>query len=410
MDLDNSYKYYRLENGIGVVFKRNHSIVAHSGVFINVGSRDEEKDEEGIAHFIEHAIFKGTEHRKPYHILNRIDGVGGELNAYTTKEETCVYASALCQHLERCLELFADILFHSTFPDKELAKEKDVVLDEINSYKDVPSELIFDEFEEMFFDGHSLAHNILGSPKNIRKFSAEKIRNFMTRNYTTDRMVISVVGNVDFDKVIRLCKKYFEQFPSSKSSTVRLSPEKCVVFDKTLNKHIHQVHVLIGCRTYNTYSDNKVAFTLLNNLLGGPALNSRLNIAIREKYGLCYNIESQYNAFSDVGLFYVYAAMDADFKDRIVDLVFQEIRKIKDVGITESQLKAAKQQLMAQIAISTESPLNEMQAMGKSFLNFGRVDSIDEINDDIQKIDCNLLKHIANEIFIEDNFSKLLYY
>lgn len=404
------YIYHRLDNGIGIVFKRSHSIVTHSGVFINVGSRDEDKNNEGIAHFIEHAIFKGTTHRKPYHILTRIDGVGGELNAYTTKEETCVYASALGKHLERCLELFSDILFNSTFPEKEITKEKDVILDEINSYKDTPSELIFDEFEELFFGKHALAHNILGSAKNIRRLNSDDLLNFVKEKYTTDKMVISIVGNEDFDKIVRLCEKHFGHIKPSVSKSIRQQPTEHIIFNTEKNKHIHQAHALIGCKAYNTYSANKVAFTLLNNILGGPALNSRLNIGIREKYGLCYNIESQFTPFSDTGIFYVYAAMDNDFRQRIVELIFLELKKLKDIKLTSQQLNSAKQQLIGQLSINTESALNEMQAMGKCFMNFEKVDSLEEINNDIMEVSAEQLQSIANEIFVEDNFSRLFYY
>ena len=402
------YNYHRLTNGIGIVYKHTRSMVAHSGVFVNVGSRDEDKNNEGIAHFIEHAIFKGTTRRKAYHILNRIDGVGGELNAYTTKEETCVYASALDKHLERCLELFADILFNSTFPEKEIEKERDVILDEINSYKDTPSELIFDEFEEQFFGTHSLAHNILGSAKNIRKTTGRHLDAFIKQNYTTDKMVISVVSNTAFEKVVAMCEKHFGHISPSTSAGRRTAPDNYIHFDIEKNKHIHQAHVLIGCPAYNTHSDKKVAFSLLNNILGGPALNSRLNMGIREKYGLCYNIESQYNPMSDTGIFYIYAAMDVEFKDRISMLIADEINLLKDKKLSPTQLNAAKQQLIAQVAINAESALSEMQSMGKAFMTFGKVDTIDEINNDIQQITADQIQEAANETFT--GFSRLVFY
>lgn len=402
------YNYHRFANGIGIVYKHTRSMVAHSGVFVNVGSRDEDKNTEGTAHFIEHAIFKGTTRRKAYHILNRIDGVGGELNAYTTKEETCVYASALDKHLDRCLELFADILFNSTFPEKEIEKERDVILDEINSYKDTPSELIFDEFEEHFFGTHSLAHNILGSAKNIRKTTGKHLSTFIKQNYTTDKMVISVVSNTAFEKVVAMCEKHFGHISPSTSAGRRCAPSSYIRFDIEKNKHIHQAHALIGCPAYNTHSDKKVAFSLLNNILGGPALNSRLNMGIREKYGLCYNIESQYTPMSDTGIFYIYAAMDADFKDRINELIAQEIELLKNKKLSPTQLNAAKQQLIGQVAINSESALSEMQSMGKAFMTFGRVDTIEEINNDIQQVTADQIQEAANEIFTD--FSRLVFY
>lgn len=403
------YRYHRFGNGIRLVYRQNVSPVTHCGVFINVGSRDENEDEEGMAHFIEHCIFKGTEHRKSYHILSRIDGVGGELNAYTTKEETCVYASALNQHLERCLELFADILFCSTFPEKELDKEREVIVDEINSYKDTPSELIFDDFEEMCFASHPLSHNILGTPRNVRKFSPEKVRDFMKRHYTTDKMVISVVGNADFGKVVRLCEKHFGSRPATVSTAKRETLKEFKVFNQTRNKHIHQVHGLIGCPAYNSFDDKRTAFTLINNILGGPAMNSRLNIAIREKFGLCYNIESQYSVFSDTGLFYVYVATEPNFKDKITELIFKELSIFRETPISDTKLRMAKQQLIAQMAINNEQPLNEMQSVGKSFMVYDRVDSMEEIIEDLEKITPKQVSEVADEIFNVGKFSQLFY-
>lgn len=402
------YNYHRMANGIGIVYKATRSMVAHSGVFINVGSRDEDKHNEGIAHFIEHAIFKGTTRRKAYHILNRIDGVGGELNAYTTKEETCVYASALDKHLNRCLELFADILFNSTFPEKEIEKEREVILDEINSYKDTPSELIFDEFEEQFFGTHSLAHNILGNAKNIRKTTGKHLSSFIKQNYTTDKMVISVVSNTPFEKVVAMCEKHFGHIAPHTTAGQRTAPNQYIQFEIEKNKHIHQAHALIGCPAYNTHSDKKVAFSLLNNILGGPALNSRLNMGIREKYGLCYNIESQYNPMSDTGIFYIYAAMDADFKERINELIAHEINRLKTQKLSPTQLNAAKQQLIGQVAINAESALSEMQSMGKAFMTFGKVDTIEEINNDILQVTANQIIEAANEVW--HDFSRLVFF
>ncbi len=403
------YQYHRLSNGIRIVFKRNTSPVIHCGVFVNAGSRDETKAEEGMAHFIEHAIFKGTEKRRAYHILNRIDGVGGELNAYTTKEETCIYASALTQHLERCIELFADIIFHSTFPEKELIKETEVIVDEINSYKDTPSELIFDDFEELFFGNHSLAHNILGTPRNIRKFDTASIRNFMQRNYTTDRMVISMVGNVDFAKAIHLCERHFGCQPATVSENIRKPVENTNYFVAKRNKHGHQVHALFGCPAYSSFDDRRIVFTLINNILGGPAMNSRLNIGIREKYGLCYNIETQYTIFSDSGIFYIYTAMHPDFKEKIIELVFKELDTLRNTPLSTTQLHMAKMQLLGQMAINNEQPLNEMQAIGKSLMVYDRVDSIDEIATEIDAITAKHVLDAANEILGKQRFSQLFY-
>lgn len=403
------YLYHTLPNNIRIVFRKNNSNVTHAGVYINVGSRDEVGADEGMAHFIEHSIFKGTEHRRAYHILNRIDGVGGELNAFTTKEDTCIYASALSIHLERCLELFSDILFHSTFPTHEIEKEKDVVVEEINSYKDVPADLIYDEFEELAFAGHPLAHNILGSKKNVKHFTTESISRFMRQNYTTDHMVITVVGNVEFSRLVRLCEKYFGGYAQQPSVANRTIKPTYHPFSRTINRHTHQVHALIGCQAYDAYSDHKCAFSLLNNVLGGPAMNSRLNVAIREKYGFCYTIESQYVPFTDAGLFYIYAGLDSDAQDRATELVMKELRHCCDTPLSTLQLHAAQQQYIGQMAINNELGQNEMQGIGKAYLLYDHVDTIEEMSNDIRNVTAHDIQEVANRLFQPQNFSFLYY-
>lgn len=403
------YQYHTLNNGIKIVFRQNNSTVTHSGVYINVGSRDERGRDEGMAHFIEHSIFKGTEHRRSYHILNRIDGVGGELNAFTTKEETCIYASSLAIHLERCLELFADIIFHSTFPEKEIEKEKDVVLEEINSYKDSPVDLIYDDFEQYIFDGHPLAHNILGTPHNVKLFTQQRLHDFLRRNYTTDRMVISVVGNADFKRVVYLCEKYFGDYPCSASDVDRTQTPRYCQFDRTLNRRTHQMHIMVGGQAPDTFDERKVAFSLLNNIIGGPAMNSRLNVAIREKHGFCYTVESQYTPFSDAGLFYIYAGIEGDAREQYIELLHQQLHHLADTPLTPTQLHNAKQQFVGQMAINNESPLNEMQAIGKSYLTYDRVDTLEEMQRDIEAVTADEISILANEFLNADKLSYLIY-
>ena len=413
------YEYFTLNNGIRIIFRRNNSIVTHAGVYINVGSRNEQDSEEGIAHFIEHSIFKGTEHRHSYHIRNRIDGVGGELDAFTTKEETCVYASALSEHLERCLELFADILFHSTFPLHEIEKEKDVVIEEINLYRDTPAELIYDDFEERYFGNHPLGHNILGSKKNVRRFTPDALKQFMHRNYTPDRMVISVVGNVEFKKLVHLCQKYFEHkegnhkddisqkgISNSQPSTLNFQPS---TFNVSIHKHTHQVHLLAGCPAPTLYDKNKTVFTLLNNIIGGPAMNSRLNVAVREREGFCYTIESQYIPFTDAGLFYIYAGIDSEATERGTELILNELRHMRDTLMSPQRLKAAQNQLIGQMAINNDSGINEMQSIGKACLNFEHVDTLEEMNRDILAVTAQELQETARQYLAEENFSFLRY-
>ena len=383
------YEYHTLPNGIKIILSHTPSRVTYSGVYINVGSRDEVGADEGMAHFIEHSLFKGTEHRKAYHILNRIDGVGGELNAFTTKEETCVYASSLSEHLERCLELFADILFHSTFPLNEIEREKDVVLEEINSYNDSPSELIYDQYEELAYEGHPLAHNILGTKRNVKKFTPERLRRHMERNYTPERMVV------------------FQNTPSIQNT--RNSKPEFHVFDRHINRHTHQAHVLIGCEAPDIYHGDKTAFTLLNNILGGPAMNSRLNVAIRERYGFCYNIESQYVPFSDTGLFYIYAGVDLDAEEKVRHLITNELLLMAETPLTERQLRSAQRQMMGQMAINDDFGMNEMQSIGKAYLSYDHVNTLEEMNADLLSVTPADLLRVAQERFHPEKFSTLVY-
>ena len=414
------YEYHTLPNGIRIILSHTPSRVVYSGIYIGVGSRHESGVDEGIAHFIEHSLFKGTTHRRAHHILSRIDGIGGELNAFTTKEETCIYTTSLAEHLPRCLELFADILFHSTFPEAEIEKEKDVVLEEINSYSDTPSELIFDQFEEMAFEGHPLAHNILGSKRNVRHFTSERLRRRMSEEYTPERMVVAVAGNVSFDRLVRLCEKYFG-FPgnSGLSGITGVSGDSGIsgntkrpvarVFHRHISRRTHQAHLLIGCEAPDIFSQQKTAFTLLNNILGGPAMNSRLNVAIRERYGFCYTIESQYVPFSDTGLFYIYAGVDLDAEERVIALIKNELRRMAETPLTPRQLRTAQQQFIGQMAINNDNGLNEMQSIGKAYLSFDHVDTLEEMNADIMRVNADELAGIAAQHFNPESLSILVY-
>ena len=381
-------------------------------MYINVGSRDESGADEGMAHFIEHSLFKGTEHRRAYHIQNRIDGVGGELNAFTTKEETCVYASSLSEHLERCLELFADILFHSTFPLNEITKEKDVVLEEINSYNDTPSELIYDQYEELAYEGHPLAHNILGAKRNVKRFTPESLRTFMRNHYTPEKMVITVSGNVKMERLVKLCERHFGGFGNQNiQNTPNTRNEKPVFkpFERHVNRHTHQAHLLIGCEAPDVYHADKTAFSLLNNILGGPAMNSRLNVAIREHYGFCYNIESQYIPFSDTGLFYIYAGVDLGAQEKVRQLVVDELLRIATTLLSDTQLRLAQRQMIGQMAINDDFGMNEMQSIGKAYLCYDHVNTLEEMNADLLAVTPADLQRVAQERFNPDRFGLLVY-
>jgi predicted Zn-dependent peptidase len=403
------YKQHKLSNGIRLVHRLTYSQVAHCAITINVGSRDEQKNEEGIAHFIEHCLFKGTQKRKNFQILSRIDGVGGELNAFTTKEETCIYASFLNNYHERVLELFSDIVFHSIFPEKELEKEKIAVIDEINSYEDNPSELIFDEFDNLVFGRNGLGHYTLGTPKQVNEFTPDKIKQFIKRTFSTDSIVISTIGDIDFEKWVKLCEKYFGAVKTEAQPLHRTIPKNYKPKEKLVNRNTYQSHVLIGNVAYSYNNKNKITLSLLNNMVGGPAMNSRLNMKIREKFGFTYSIESNYTAYSDTGLFVVYAATDSKYIDKTIKLIRNELDFFANKELSPSALKFAKQQLIGQLAIQYESNQNEVISMGKSILNFDRIDSLRVTNKEIEKITSKQLVDVAQEIFQKESYSQLKY-
>jgi len=404
-----TYNYAQLSNGIRIIHRETTGNVAHCGVAIDAGSRDELPEENGIAHFIEHIIFKGTKNRKAFHILSRLENVGGDLNAYTAKEETFIYASFLKDYYERSLELFADILFNSTFPEKEIQKEKDVVLDEINSYKDSPSELIFDEFEELLFKGHPIGGSILGSPETVKSFRREDIIRFMQRNYLTNRMVIASVGNIKLEKLVLLAERFFGGVPVISTEVKREMFEKYTPESRTETKSNFQVHCVLGNLAYSLKNEKRTALALLNNILGGPGMNTRLNLNIRERYGYCYNIESHYQPFSDSGYFNIYIGTDNGYLDKSIQLIFKELKALREKPLGTLQLHRAKQQIIGQLAISLESKVSEMISIGKSHLFFDHVDTFEIIQQKIDRLTAKDLQEVANEIFVQDKFSMLTY-
>ncbi len=403
------YQYFTLLNGIRVIHKYVDNEVAHCGIMINAGSRDEKHKEHGIAHFIEHVIFKGTKKRNVFYVLSRLEDIGAEINAYTSKEETCIYASFINIYYERTIELFEDIIFNSTFPKKELEKEKNVVIDEINSFKDNPSEEIFDDFEEILFQGHPIGRNILGNPENIKKFNKDDIINFIQNNYHTDQMVICSVGKIEFKKLIKIIEKYFSYIPANIHQNQRLAFSKYKPINKIIEKQNHQTHCITGNIAYNFNDKRKTALVLLNNILGGPVLNSRLNLGIREKYGLSYDIESNYVPYSDTGVFNIYLATYNGFFNKSIDLVNKEMKKLREQKLGTLQLKKAKQQLIGQLAIYYESNLNEMLSVAKAYLLNNKVDTLKQINKKIESVSSEMLIEIANEIFNPNQLSMLVY-
>lgn len=398
-----------LSNGIKLIHKQVNNEVAHFGIIINSGSRDEKEEEFGLAHFIEHLLFKGTNKRKAYHILSRLDDVGGELNAFTTKEDTTIHAVFLTQYYDRAIELIKDIVFNSVFPEKELAKEKEVVLDEINSYKDSPAELIFDDIEDIFYANTPLGHNILGPKKNIKKFKGEMIRRFMDRTYATNQMVLSSVGNIDFKRLVKKVESYFSEIEvkTYKREVVAYSPY--VPQRIEMKKRTFQAHCVLANYAYKLDHPKRLGLIFLNNILGGPALNSRLNLNIREKHGFAYTIDSQYQPYSDTGLFTLYFGSDKLNFERILDLVQLEFLKLTKNKLGTLQLSKAKKQFIGQLAIASESNEARMLSIGRSFLHFDRVDKLSEILKKTEQLTAEELLEIANEILRFDQMTHLIY-
>ncbi|MEA2107749.1 MAG: pitrilysin family protein [Bacteroidota bacterium] len=403
------YERYTLENGIRMIHLHSDSPVGHCGLIINAGSRDEEEHEHGMAHFIEHAIFKGTQKRKAYHILSRIDDVGGEINAYTSKEDTTIHTSFLKNDYERAIELMADITFHSIFPGKEISREKEVIIEEIKSYQDDPAELIFDDFEELIFKNQPLGKNILGNPKDLRRFTKADIESFIQKNYHTNEMVLCSVGNIPFSKLIRLGNKYFGSIPPNPRVNQRIKFDNYTPEIKSIKKRTHQAHCIIGNIAYNTHDKKKIGMTLLDNILGGPGLNSRLNLLLREKYGYAYHVESNYTAYSDTGIFAVYFGTDKENLEKSIKLVKKEFARLRENKLGVMQLKKAKRQLFGQIAINADNNANLLLAIGKSYLLFNKVDQLDDIRRKIEAITVEDIQEIANEVLNESKLSMLIY-
>lgn len=405
----NQSEHWTLSNGIRVILMHTNSTVAHCGLFINAGSRDEFEHEQGIAHYIEHCVFKGTNHRKAIHVLSRMEDVGGEINAYTTKEETCLYTTFLNTHLDRALDLLNDIAFSSSFPEKEIEKEKSVIIDEINAYRDSPSEEIYDRFEDQVYKNHSLGHDILGTTSHLKKFKQHDLIHFTKRCWNTDEMVISVVGNFKRKKLEILIQKYFGQQSANLRTFKRLPPTDYLPSHGVLKRKNHQAHLILGARTFGVRDEQRTTLILLNNLLGGPGMSSRLNLSIREKYGYTYNIDSSYTIYSDTGLWSAYFGTEGNMVERCHELVMKELKKLREKPLSTLQLHKAKNQLKGQIAIAQESNGSLMLGLAKTYLLFNRIDSFEEICAKIDSITACKIQTISNDVFAEKQLSTLLY-
>lgn len=401
--------FHTLPNGIRLVHCQTASEVAHCGVIINTGSRDELPEEHGMAHFIEHMLFKGTTRRRSYHILSRLEDVGGELNAYTTKEETAIHASFLKEDYPRAVELIADLLFFSTFPAAEIEKEKEVVVEEINSYLDNPAEYIFDEFEELVFPQQPIGRNILGKPETIRSITGDDIRRFIRRNYATGQMVFCSVGAISPRNLISLFEKHFKPVePVAGTSRTRAEYlYNPVRTDRQMDTF--QSHCIMGNIAYDLHDEKRMGLFILNNILGGQGLNSRLNMSLREKRGYAYNVESMYNPYTDTGLITIYFGTDSRNLDKSIALTISELERLKRQPLGIMQMTRAKSQIKGYLARAYENHESLMLSLGKSLLIFDRIDNMTDVFRKIDSVTSSDLLEIANIIFEKSSLSTLIY-
>ena len=429
------YNTYTLDNGLRIIHLPSDSKVVYCGYQINAGTRNEEPGEEGLAHFCEHVTFKGTERRKAWHILNCLESVGGDLNAYTNKEGTVYYSAILKEHIARAVDLLTDIVFHSVYPQAEIDKEVEVICDEIESYNDSPAELIYDEFENIIFKGSPLGHNILGTAEQVRSFKTEDALRFTRKLYRPDNAIFFAYGDIDFKKLVRLLKKSFlseERRVKSEETTFGVrresqfnSPEAQAQFNiqhSTFNtqhsfegqtivmqKNTHQAHVMIGTRAYDVNDSRRMPLYLLNNMLGGPGMNAKLNLALREHNGLVYTVESTMAAYGDTGIWSIYFGCDEHDVKRCLRLVRKELDKFMLKPLSEAQLKAAKKQIKGQIGVACDNRENFALDFGKSFLHYGWEKNVDRLYEQVDEITAEQIQAVAKELFDKDRLTTLIF-
>jgi predicted Zn-dependent peptidase len=403
------YQLYTLSNGIRIMYKHAPSSVTHCCVLVNSGSRDELPEQEGLAHFIEHLLFKETERRSTNQILNRLELVGADLNAYTTKEYTCIHASFLNPYLERTIDLFEDILFHSTFPEEEVEKERGVIQDEIASYLDQPEEAIQDDFEELLFKDHPIGKNILGTPETVGRLNRDDMKQFIAANYNTNEIIFAVIGDYDFKRVSKLGDKYFGSIAPNYNTKSRITPSANLGGKHIIHKPISQTHCVIGNRAYSSSHKYKTGLLLLNNLLGGMGMSNRLNLEIREKHGIAYTIESNYTALTDTGIFSIYFGTDTEKADKAARLVHKELKKLREQKLGTLQLHQNKQKFIGQIALAEENRMSLIISMAKSLIDFNYVDTLPQLFEKINNVTAEQLLEISNEIFDESKMMTLLF-
>ena len=429
------YNTYILDNGLRIIHLPSDSKVVYCGYQINAGTRNEEPGEEGLAHFCEHVTFKGTERRKAWHILNCLESVGGDLNAYTNKEGTVYYSAILKEHIARAVDLLTDIVFHSVYPQAEIDKEVEVICDEIESYNDSPAELIYDEFENIIFKGSPLGHNILGTAEQVRSFKTEDALRFTRKLYRPDNAIFFAYGDIDFNKLVRLLKKSFlseERRGKSEETTFGdrresqfNSPEAQAQFNiqhSTFNtqhsfegqtimmqKNTHQAHVMIGTLAYDVNDSRRMPLYLLNNMLGGPGMNAKLNLALREHNGLVYTVESTMVAYGDTGIWSIYFGCDEHDVKRCLRLVRKELDKFMQKPLSEAQLKAAKKQIKGQVGVACDNRENFALDFGKSFLHYGWEKNVDRLYEQVDEITAEQIQAVAQELFDKDRLTTLIF-
>ena len=398
-----------LPNGLRIIHAPSPTSVAYCGYAINAGTRDELPHEAGLAHFVEHMLFKGTAKRRAWHILNRMENVGGDLNAFTNKEETVVYSAFLKKDFVRALELLTDIDFRSTFPHHEIDKERGVILEEIDCYRDNPAELIFDDFESTLFPGHSLGHNILGDARSLRRFTTQSGLSFTHRYYHPANAILFVYGNIPFPRIQMWAERLTADIPAGSANNTRVAAPAYKPVNVTLARRTHQTHVMVGCISYPAQERKRTGLYLLNNMLGGPGMNSRLNLALREHTGLVYNVESNLAGYTDTGVFSIYFGCDARDAERCIELTHYELQRLCSAPLTTLQLAAAKKQLIGQVGVAADNFENTALGMAKTFLHHDSYDGPEGLYRRIEAITASELWDIANELFHEDHLTTLLY-
>lgn len=413
------YNTYTLDNGLRIIHLPSDSKVVYCGYQINAGTRNEEPGEEGLAHFCEHVTFKGTERRKAWHILNCLESVGGDLNAYTNKEGTVYYSAILKEHIARAVDLLSDIVFHSVYPQAEIDKEVEVICDEIESYNDSPAELIYDEFENILFKGSPLGHNILGTAEQVRRFTTEDALRFTQKLYRPDNAIFFAYGDIDFKKLVKLIGRALADSVGNKKSVSSVKSvglenypsvgEEIAGLTIVVQKNTHQAHVMIGTRAYDVNDDRRMPLYLLNNMLGGPGMNAKLNLALREHNGLVYTVESTMVSYGDTGTWSIYFGCDEHDVKRCLRLVRKELDKFMQKPLSDAQLKAAKKQIKGQIGVACDNRENFALDFGKSFLHYGWEKNVDRLYEQVDEITAAQIQAVAQDLFDKDRLTTLIF-